>query len=92
MANLKKRRGRMRYALALYIWGLLLLAGAIYGLMQVWEYAEAFDFDGADSIVSTLKDCELPGEYKEVFEEIKTLVSDVNQIGLMEKIEEMGLN
>ena len=43
MANLKKRRGRMRYALALYIWGLLLLAGAIYGLMQVWEYAEAFE-------------------------------------------------
>ena len=56
------------------------------------EYAEAFDFDGADSIVSTLKDYELPGEYKEVFEEIKTLVSDVNQIGLMEKIKEMGLN
>ena len=43
MANLKKRRGRMRYALALYIWGLLLLAGAIYGLMQVWKYAEAFE-------------------------------------------------
>ena len=43
MANLKKHRGRMRYALALYIWGLLLLAGAIYGLMQVWKYAEAFE-------------------------------------------------
>ena len=43
MANLKKRRGRLRYALALYIWGLLLLAAAIFALIKVWQYAEAFE-------------------------------------------------
>lgn len=49
MANLEKRRGRLRYALALYIWGLLLIAGAIFGLMKVWEYAEAFEISRPSS-------------------------------------------
>ena len=43
MAKQKRRRGRLLYGLALYIWGLLLIAGAVFGLMKVWEYAEEFE-------------------------------------------------
>ena len=43
MANLKKRRERLHYTLALYIWGILLLAAAIFALTKVWAYAEAFE-------------------------------------------------
>ena len=42
MSNQKRRRGRRIYGLALYIWGLLLAAGAIFALTKVWEYAEEF--------------------------------------------------
>lgn len=55
------------------------------------EYADAFDFDGADSVVEMLKGCELPEEYVSDFEEIAGLVSEVNQIGLMEKLDAMSL-
>ena len=43
MSNQKRRRGRRIYGLALYIWGLLLAAGAIFALTKVWEYAEEFE-------------------------------------------------
>ena len=55
------------------------------------EYAEAFDFDGADSVVDMLKDCEIPSEYQADFDEIAGLVSEVNQIGLMEKLDAMSM-
>ncbi len=55
------------------------------------EYADAFDFDGADSVVEMLKGCELPEEYVSDFEEIAGLVSEVNHIGLMEKLDAMSL-
>ncbi len=43
MTNPKKRRGRLLYGFALYLWGLLLIAGVVYGLFKVWEYAEVFE-------------------------------------------------
>lgn len=44
MTNPKRlRRGKLIYGFALYLWGLLLIAGMIYGLIKIWEYAEAFE-------------------------------------------------
>ena len=43
MAENKRRSGRLRYVLALYIWGLLLLAVAVFALSKAWAYAEAFE-------------------------------------------------
>ena len=43
MANRKRRRGKVLYGFFLCMWGLLLLAGAVYALGQVWEYAEEYE-------------------------------------------------
>ncbi len=53
------------------------------------EYADAFDFDGADSVVAMLKEYEIPAEYQEDFETITGLVSDVNQLELIGKLDKM---
>lgn len=53
------------------------------------EYADAFDFDGADSVVAMLKEYEIPQEYRNDFDEIVSLVSDVNQLDLVEKLEKI---
>ena len=43
MASEKRRRGKVIYAFALCMWGLLLLAAAVYALGRVWEYAEEYE-------------------------------------------------
>nr|MCR5174104.1 hypothetical protein [Oscillospiraceae bacterium] len=39
----RRRRGKLIYGFSLYLWGLLLIAGMICGLIKIWEYAEAFE-------------------------------------------------
>lgn len=43
MTKQHARRGRLIYALCLYLWGLLLLCAAIWSLSRVWAFAEAYE-------------------------------------------------
>lgn len=43
MAQRKNRRGRLIYAICLYIWGLALIAVAIFTLSRAWEYAAEYE-------------------------------------------------
>ena len=61
-------------------------------LKAMEEYAEAYDFDGVDMVVSMLKESKLPKSCEEDFEEIKSLAFDVNQSGLVEKLRSMKMD
>lgn len=43
MAKKKTRRGKLIYAVCLYVWGLALIAAAIYALTRAWEYAAEYE-------------------------------------------------
>ena len=43
MAQRKNRRGRLIYTICLYVWGLALIAAAIFALSRAWEYAAEYE-------------------------------------------------
>ena len=53
----------------------------------VREFAEAFDFDSADNVISMLRDYRIPDEYEEAFEQVKRKLSDVDQAALLEALD-----
>ncbi len=56
-------------------------------LMAVREFAEAFDFDNVDAVMNTLAEYEIPEDFKAGYQELKGLVMDVNQPGIIELVE-----
>ncbi len=61
------------------------------GINTIYEFAQAFDFDSADSVMKMLEMYQMPEAYKTGIKEIKEALAAVDQQLLIEKIEGLGL-
>ena len=59
------------------------------GIATIREFAQAFDFDSADSVMKMLESYRIPEGYKEKFKEIKDALAAVDQQLLIDKIDEV---
>ena len=53
-------------------------------VMAVCEFADAFDFDSADSAVKELENYSIPEKHKENIKKLKTLVRNIDRDGIIE--------
>ena len=64
------------------------LADAV-GAMR--EFAEAFDFDSADDIMTMLSDYRIPEEYEQGMQEVVQALAQVDQAALLTAIEHLNI-
>lgn len=61
------------------------------GLETIKEFAVAYDFDSADSVMKMLDNYRIPEQYRKGLSAVKDALKAVDRQLLIEKIEEMGL-
>ena len=55
------------------------------------EFAEAFDFDSADDIMTMLSDYRIPEEYEQGMQEVVQALAQVDQAALLTAIEHLNI-